>query len=63
MNTIEKYRLLAERGRGWVAKKLGVTPMTVYNWERGTHTPTVEHAKKVGELLGFDWKEIYEDQD
>ena len=45
MKTIRELR----EARGWtqleLAVKLGVTPVTVYNWERGKHVPTATQLR------------------
>jgi transcriptional regulator with XRE-family HTH domain len=44
-----------------VAKLLGVSPETVYNWEHGLSTPSLYHIPKVIQFLGYDPYIIKED--
>lgn len=42
-----------------LGRKLGISRQAVSLLENGTNKPTVENAKKLGEILGFDWTELY----
>jgi transcriptional regulator with XRE-family HTH domain len=48
--------------RGWtqleLGNKLGVTPVTVYNWERGQHMPTAPQLRALGLTLGVKMDDI-----
>ena len=46
-----------------VAEAVGITDMAVSYYESGQRIPKPAMAKKLGELLGFDWTEIYEEDD
>ena len=46
-----------------VADAIGITDMAVSYYESGQRIPKPAMAKKLGELLGFDWTEIYEEAD
>ena len=52
MKTIRELR----EERGWtqleLAYRLGVTPATVYNWERGRFEPTASKLRQVARLFG-----------
>lgn len=52
MRTIRELR----DAHGWtqleLAIKLGVTPVTVYNWERGQHMPTAPQLRALACVLG-----------
>ncbi len=56
MRTIRELR----QERGWtqleLAYKLGVTPVTVYNWERGRSEPRVSQFRSLARLfeVGMD---------
>ena len=58
MKTIEVLR----KERGWtqleLAIKLGVTPVTVYNWERGKTEPTASMFRRIAETFGISMDEI-----
>lgn len=45
-----------------LGRKLGISRQAVSMLEIGTNKPTVENAKKIGEILGFDWTELYNDK-
>ena len=48
--------------RGWtqleLANLLGVTPATVYSWERGKNEPRASQFRRLGELFGVPMEEI-----
>ncbi len=52
MKTIRELR----EKRGWtqleLAIKLGVTPVTVYNWERGKYEPKVSQFRALARAFG-----------
>lgn len=41
-----------------LAEMIGVSPMTVSNWEVGRSTPTLTKWKKTAEVLGIDINEL-----
>lgn len=43
-----------------MAEMLGVTQPSIGLWESGQRTPKPQAAKKVAEILGFDWTKFYE---
>lgn len=46
----------------YLAEKLGVSRQAISKIELGLSKPNVQNAKKLGELLGFDWTEFYNDK-
>lgn len=46
-----------------VADAVGITDMAVSYYESGQRIPKPTMAKKLGELLDFDWTELYEEDD
>ena len=48
--------------RGWtqlqLANRLGVTPVTVYNWERGRHVPTAAQLRSLAREFGVSMDDI-----
>lgn len=59
MNTIRKYRLRKGLTVIELAELLGVSAPAVYQWEENRCKPTMSRGKKIGEILDFDWEEIY----
>ena len=55
MPKMQTIRALREE-RGWtqleLGNKLGVTPVTVYNWERGQHMPTASQLRALARVFG-----------
>lgn len=60
-NAIRKYRTAKGLTQKDLAEQVGVLRLNVVHWEKGTYQPTIDNAKKLGQILGFDWKEIYEE--
>ena len=58
MRTIRELR----QERGWtqleLANHLGVTPATVFNWERGRHEPKASQLRAMARLFGVPMDEI-----
>ena len=58
MRTIRELR----ESKGWtqlrLANKLGVTPVTVYNWERGRHEPKASQLRELARVFGVSMDEI-----
>lgn len=45
-----------------LGRKLGISRQAVSSIEIGKNTPKVSTAKKMGEILGFDWTELFNDK-
>lgn len=58
MKTIKELR----EDRGWtqleLANRLGVTPSTIYNWERGRFEPRLGQARDLARELGVRLDEL-----
>jgi putative transcriptional regulator len=58
MRTIRELR----EARGWtqleLGNKLGVTPVTVYNWERGQHMPTAPQLRALAKTFAVSMDTI-----
>ena len=46
-----------------LAAKIGITRQHIGLIENGVVAPSVEVAKKLAAVLGFDWTRFYEDDD
>ena len=46
-----------------VAKAVGISQPSYCNIETGKHSPAIKTAKKIAEILGFDWTKFYEKKD
>lgn len=44
-----------------LAEKVGVIRQTISNIECGIAKPSVDTAKKIGEVLGFEWTDFFND--
>lgn len=42
-----------------VAKAVGISQPTYWEYEKGKSTPKPERAKQIARLLGFDWTAFY----
>lgn len=40
--------------------KVGISQQALSKYESGTRTPSVETAKKIAKVLGFNWTKFYE---
>ena len=58
MRTIRQLR----EARGWtqleLAYRLGVTPVTIYNWERGRTEPRVSQFRQLARLFGVGMDDL-----
>ncbi|MNB67197.1 helix-turn-helix protein [compost metagenome] len=45
-----------------VAGEVGVARTTYASYEQGERTPSVPIAKKIGNVLGFDWPLFFENE-
>lgn len=58
MKTIRQVR----EERGWtqlhLAIRLGVTPVTIYNWERGNSEPRVSQFRQLARLFGISMDDL-----
>ena len=58
MKTIRELR----EERGWtqleLANRLGVTPATVYTWERGKYEPRASQFRKIAQVFGVSMDDI-----
>ena len=58
MRTIRRLR----EERGWtqleVAYRLGVTPVTIYNWERGRTEPRASQLRQLARLFGVSMDDM-----
>ncbi len=58
---MQTIRVLRE-GRGWtqleLANALGVTPATVYNWERGQFEPKASQLRAIAKYFGVSMDAI-----
>ena len=61
MNTIRQHRTARGLTQKQLADICGVTRTHITNIETGEFSPSVEVAKKIGQALGFDWTEVFND--
>ena len=45
-----------------IARAIGVSRTTYWQYERGTKRPTPEHAQQIARILGFKWTRFFEDE-
>ncbi|MGB3328046.1 MAG: helix-turn-helix transcriptional regulator [Thermomicrobiales bacterium] len=56
--TIRQFREELGLTQLQLANELGVTPSTIYNWERGTHEPKASQLKAMAMLFGVRMDDI-----
>lgn len=42
-----------------VAKRIGIVPITLLNWEKGRTIPSIEHARQLAEIYAIPLDEIF----
>lgn len=57
-STLKGARVSAEIMVKDVAKEMGVTNQTVYNWERGISEPSIKNLIKLCEMYGITLNDI-----
>jgi putative transcriptional regulator len=55
----ESHNLTQEQ----LAKMVGISRTMITEIENGNANPSVEVAKKIASVLGFNWTRFYEDED
>ena len=58
MQTIRSLRKSAGMTQFQLAIAVGVTPATVYNWERGKNEPSATNLRDIARTLGVAMEEI-----
>ena len=62
MDWLKKYRLQTGMTMKDVADVVGITQVSYWQIEHGICKPRVDNAKKIANLLGFDWRLFYPDE-
>lgn len=52
INKFRKARLAARMTQSQAAKKIGVDPITIIQWEKGSNTPTKRNLEKAAGVYG-----------
>lgn len=61
MNAIREAREAAGISQGELAKRIGVTPGAVSQWEQGTTNPSIHRLKAIAQTLGVTVDELLEE--
>ena len=56
------YRAKKKLTQKEVADKANLSMSTYASYEIGCRLPSVKNAKKIGEILKFDWRKFYENE-
>lgn len=59
---IRKYRIQKKYSQAKLAESVGITQSAIAKFENGRIKPTVPTAKKIAEVLGFDWTELFREE-
>lgn len=62
MNWLKERRLLNGMTMKDIADSVGITQVSYWQIEHGVCKPKVENAKKIGNMLNFDWRLFYPDE-
>lgn len=60
-NWLRKMRMAAGLSEAETARRAGIAQPFYHNIEAGYKNPSVDTAKKIGTVLGFDWTRFYDD--
>ena len=58
---LKDIRKEAEMSQEQLAKVVGITQQGCSRIERGERLPAVRTAKKIADVLGFDWQRFYDE--
>jgi len=58
VKTIREFREAQSWTQLELANRLGVTPATVYNWERGKYEPSASKLRAIAQAFGVSMDEI-----
>lgn len=58
INGFRKARLSAKMTQTQAAEKIGVDPITIIQWEKGSNTPTKRNLEKAAALYGCTVDEL-----
>ncbi len=59
---LEEARKQKNKSQEEIAKEVGISRAGYSNIENGKRKPSVQVAKKIADVLGFDWTRFYEDE-
>lgn len=59
-STLKNERLIKNLTQEELSQKVGITRAAYTNIELGYKNPSVEVAKKIAEILDFDWTRFYD---
>lgn len=59
---LDEMRKAKNMTQAELAKRTGVAQNTISQLETGERRPSVEVAKRIAGVLGFDWTRFYEDE-
>lgn len=60
MRTLKEYRERAGLSQTDLAKRIGLKQQRYNHYERGRREIPVPIAKRIGEVLGINWWDLYE---
>lgn len=63
MKWLKHIRIDADMTQIEVAVKVGITQQMYWFIENGERRPSVETAKKIAAVLGFDWTRFFPDEE
>lgn len=60
INKFRKARLRARLTQSQAAEKIGVDPITIIQWEKGSNTPTKRNLEKAAGVYGCTTSDLLE---
>ena len=62
INKFRKARLAAKMTQAQAAEKIGVDPITIIQWEKGSNTPTRRNLEKAALIYGCAISDLLEQE-
>ena len=60
INKFRRARLAAKMTQAQAAEKIGVDPITIIQWEKGSNTPTKRNLEKAAAVYGCSESDLLE---
>lgn len=55
-------KIRADKSSYEIAKEIGIPQSTYFSIETGTRRPSVDMAKRIAAVMGFEWTRFFEEE-